>query len=281
MSICSNWKFDVYCGQYRAWPPQLLMQAARPPRQIKKIPDVQSHKHSGIYLSHDGTWECHIKNSVDKAWSRINIMRTLERRLDKKSLQTIYFSFIRPIIEYADVVWDNCPQYLNEQIYKIQIESARIVTGCTKLASLDDLAKEAGWESLQDRRLKHKLILYFKMAKGLSPNNLSLLVPQSVGSLTPYSLRGSQNHRIPQCRTELYKRSFLSAVIEEWNKLPIEIRNEDSLSCFKYYLNQDKPSPNKLYFIGERKLQVIHTQIRNNCSSANCLNVLLRTGFLN
>ena len=205
-----------------------------------KIPDVQSHKHLGIYLSHDGTWECHIKKS-----------------------------FIRPIIEYADVVWDNCPQYLKEQIDKIQIESARIVTGCTKLASLDDLAKEAGWEPLQDRRLKHKLILYFKMVKGVIPNSLSSLVPQSVGSITPYSLRGSQNHRIPQCRTKLYKKSFLPAVIEEWNELPIEIRNEDSLSCFKYYLNRDKPSPNKLYFTGERKLQVIHTQIRNNCSSLN------------
>ena len=233
-----------------------------------KIPDVQSHKHLGIYLSHDGTWECHIKNSVDKAWSRINIMRTLKRRLDMKSLQTIYFSFIRPKIEYADVVWDNCPQYLKEQIDKIQILSARIVTGCTKLTSLDDLVKEAGWESLQDRRLKHKLILYFKMVKGLSPNGLRSLVPQIVGSITPYSLLGSQNHRIPQCRTELYKKSFLPAVIEEWNELPIEIRN-DSLSCFKYYLNRDKPSPNKLYFIGERNLQVIHTQIRNKCSSIN------------
>ena len=115
-----------------------------------KIPDVQSHKHLGIYLPHDGTWECHIKNSVDKAWSRINVMRALKRRLNRKSLQTIYFSFIRPSVEYADVVWDNCPQRLKEQVDKIQIEYARIVTGCTKLASLDDLAKEAGWENLQD-----------------------------------------------------------------------------------------------------------------------------------
>ena len=61
-----------------------------------KIPDVQSHKHLGIYSSHDGTWECHIKNSVDKSWSRIDIMRTLKRRLDRKSLQTIYFPLYAP-----------------------------------------------------------------------------------------------------------------------------------------------------------------------------------------
>ena len=92
------------------------------------------------------------------------------------------------------------------------------------------------------------------MVKGLCPDSLSSLVPQSVCSITPYSLRGYPNHRIPLCRTELYKKYFLSAVFEEWNEPPIEIRNEDSLSCFKYYLNRDKPSPNILYFIGERKL---------------------------
>ena len=51
-----------------------------------------------------------------------------------------------PLIEYADVVWDNCPQYLKEKLDKIQSEAARIVTGCTKLVFLNDLAKEAGWE---------------------------------------------------------------------------------------------------------------------------------------
>ena len=38
-------------------------------------------------------------------------MRKLKFKLDRKSLQTIYFSFIRPLIEYADVVWNNCTQY--------------------------------------------------------------------------------------------------------------------------------------------------------------------------
>ena len=64
-----------------------------------------------------------------------------------------------------------------------------------------------------------------------------------------------------------FTKSLLPAVINDWNELPIEIRNEDSLFCFKSCLNRDKPSPNKLYFVWERKLQVIHTRIRNKCST--------------
>ena len=38
-------------------------------------------------------------------------MHTLKFILDGQSLEIIYTSFIRPVLEYADVVWDNCTQY--------------------------------------------------------------------------------------------------------------------------------------------------------------------------
>ena len=90
-------------------------------------------------------------------------MRKLKFTLDRKSLETIYFSFIRPLLEYADVVWDNCTQYEVDELEKIQIEAARIVTGATKLVSIDSLYTETGWETLASRRLNHKLLLFFKM----------------------------------------------------------------------------------------------------------------------
>ena len=64
-------------------------------------------------------------------------MRLLKFVLDRKSLQSIYFFFVRPVLEYADVVWDNCTQYEENELEKIQIEAARIVTGSTKLVSID------------------------------------------------------------------------------------------------------------------------------------------------
>ena len=54
-----------------------------------KIPVVQNHKHLGIFISDDCTWDCHIKSSTDKAWKRLNMMRTLKTRLDRKTLQII------------------------------------------------------------------------------------------------------------------------------------------------------------------------------------------------
>ena len=48
-----------------------------------------------------------------KAWHRINVLRKLKQH-NRKSLQTIYISFIRPLLEYADVVWDNCTHSVSQ-----------------------------------------------------------------------------------------------------------------------------------------------------------------------
>ena len=80
--------------------------------------------------------------------------------LDRKSLETIYTVFIRPILEYADVIWDNCTQQGKNELEKIQLEAARIATGATKV-SVQKLYDETRWKSLETRRKKHKLVLFY------------------------------------------------------------------------------------------------------------------------
>ena len=146
-------------------------------------------------------------------------MRKLKFVLDRKSLQTIYISFIRPVLEYADVVWNNCTQYEANELEKIQNEAARIVTGATKLASIHALFSDVGWESLSSRRENHKLILYYKMQNYLVPDYLSSLVPPTVGSTAVYNLRNDSDLRTISANSQLYYNSFLPSVTRSWNEL--------------------------------------------------------------
>ena len=103
------------------------------------------------------------------------------------------------------------------------------------------------------------------MFNGLSPNCLNVLIPQTFGESTSYNLRRPNNFRSITCRTTLYKNSFLPSVINDWNCLSDEMKNAGTLSACKYRLNIDKPSPNKLYFFGDRKTHIIHARLRNKC----------------
>ena len=143
------------------------------------ISETDAYKHLGLYFTNDYTWHNHINYIKEKAWHRLNIMRILKFKLDRKSLETIYLTFIRPLLEYGDVIFDNCTQYEKQELDKIQNEAARIATGTIKLVSLATLYKEICWETLELRRCNHKQTLFYKMMHNITPLYLSPLVPQS------------------------------------------------------------------------------------------------------
>ena len=235
------------------------------------IKEVDTHKHLGIFLSKDGTWHKHIDYIKNKAWARINIMRKLKFQLDRRSLEIIYTTFIRPILEYGNEIWDNCTQYEKEEIDKIQNEAARIATGTTKLVSIETLYSEIGWETLDSRRRKQKLSLFYKMYSNISPSYLSALVPPSISDISSYNLRNANNLQTVETRTRQYYNSFLPSVIREWNGLSEETRNASSVSVFKSHLDQNVIVPQipKYFYICDRRLQMLHTRLRTNCSALN------------
>ena len=75
-------------------------------------------------------------------------MRALKFKVSRISLEQIYISFIRPLMEYCDSVWDNSSTEAKKQLKAIHVEAARTVTGATKLCSINRLFGELGWESL-------------------------------------------------------------------------------------------------------------------------------------
>ena len=190
-------------------------------------------------------------------------------KLDRKSLQTIYFTFIRPILEYASVVWNNCTQYEATELEQIQYEAARIVTGSTKLVSINSLIYETGWETLLDRRKKPKPLMFYKMQNSLSPDYLSSLVPPTIGNTTNYPLRNFADLLTIHASSQLYYNSFLPSEIRDWNELPEDVRNLPSIATFKRKLNSDIVKIPPFYFDGVRLGQIYHARLRTSCSSLN------------
>ena len=209
------------------------------------IKEVSSHKHLGVHLSSDCTWHSHIELIKEKAE---NVMRGLKFILDRKSLEIIYTSFIRPVLEYGDTIWDNCTLYEKRELDKIQNEAARIATGATALVSIQALYDEVGWETLQIRRTNHKLSLFFKMQHDLAPTYLTNLVPPSVSETSRYALRNADDYTTIQCKTQHHYSSFLSSVIRDWNNLPQQAKQINSLVSFKAYSTRDKIKVPKYFY---------------------------------
>ena len=231
------------------------------------IQEVEHHKHLGVTLSANGTWHEHISNIKEKAWKRINVMRKFKFTLDRQSLEIMYKTFIRPVIEYADIVWDNISISDQEDLERIQLEAARIISGATRLVSFDNLYTETCLEPLKSRRQKHKLCLFYKMYNSLTPSYLSDMLPLAVADITSYSLRNAHQLGNIPCKSQLLAQSFLPSTFSLWNSLSGATRQATSLFSFRSALNSSVRATPTYYYFGTRSNCIQHARLRMHCSS--------------
>ena len=232
------------------------------------INEVNKHKHLGLILSKNGKWIDHTTEIIEKSSRKINILRSLKFKLQRKSLEKMYFSFIRPVMEYADIIWSNCPQYIKESLENINLQAGRIITGATKYCSNQSIYNETGWPTLEQRRNEHKLIQFYKIFNGLTPNYLSSLLPPQAIDQHRYPTRNVQNFTNIHSKTTFYHDSFLPSTIRLWNDLPLETRQCKSISEFKKKISTKSPVQ-PYYYSGTRLGQILHTRIRMKCSALN------------
>ena len=71
----------------------------------------------------------------------------------------IYKGFLRPIIDYGDIIYESSREKLESVQYKAELA----ITGAIQGTSCDKIYQELGLESLKSRRWYKRLIFMFKI----------------------------------------------------------------------------------------------------------------------
>ena len=227
---------------------------------------VDNHSHLGILLSHDLKWTAHINELVTKTSKRLNLMRGLMYKIDRRSLETIYMSFIRPCLEYGDALFTNANDNDLAKLDSVQTEAMRISVGATARCNIDLLCKECQWPRLTDRRTHHCLVMMYKIVNGHAPLYLQELLPRTVGDNTNYQLRNTQEIRAPFARLEIFRKSFLLSMIAAWNQLDATTKNSPTIPSFKRATKPEQEPKKEILYYGHRWASIHHSRIRIGCS---------------
>ena len=109
-------------------------------------------KHSGMYLDEKLSYNTHIKEKLSNIYKGIGLLRNLSNKLPREGLVTIYKVFIRPHLDYGDIVYDKPDKetFINK-IEKAQYDAALAITGAIRSTSQEKLYAELGIESLKFR----------------------------------------------------------------------------------------------------------------------------------
>ena len=193
-------------------------------------------KHLGVYLDSRLNFSKHIKEKVAIAMKGVNLLRMLSKYVDRNVLSLSYKMYVRPHLDYGDVIYHNQRSDLMDVVERVQYKAALIVSGCWQGTSRTKLYEELGWESLSDRRWLRRLTLFFKIKNNIAPNYLSAFIPQR--NEIRMALR-NRRENIPFTRTERYENSFFPYTIKAWNNLDDEAKSKPSVESFKKYVNSN------------------------------------------
>ena len=196
---------------------------------------VDSATYLGVNLSSDLTWAAHINKTCHKANKHLAFIRRNLPINSSHVKETAYKGLVRPILEYCSSVWD--PHHINkykDRLEMVQRRAARFTLGRHhNRSSVTNMLHHLKWESLEYRRQKARLSMFYKIQHGLVAVPLPAIVTRAPKPRPGYP----HQYLIPFCNTESYKNSFFPLAIVQWNALTPSIACQGSLSLFQAALS--------------------------------------------
>ena len=157
-----------------------------------------TQKHLGILLDTKLDFQGPLKSTFNMVNKTIGLLRKLYNTLPRLPLFTIYKSFIRPHLDYGDVIYDQTYNIsFHQKLESIQYNSALAITSAIRGTSTEKIYNELGLETFEKRRWYRKLCCFYKVYKSHSPKYLFNIIPVTVSR---YNTRNTNN--IPQFKVK-------------------------------------------------------------------------------
>ena len=142
-----------------------------------------TQKHLGMFLDTKLDFQEHLKSIFSKVNKTIGLLRKLHHILPRSPLLTIYKSFIRPHLDYGDIIYDQAYNAsFHQKLDSIQYNAALAITGAIRGTSKEKLYDELGLETLEKRRWYRKLCCFFKIFRYKCLKYLFNIIPTSVST---------------------------------------------------------------------------------------------------
>ena len=173
-------------------------------------------------------------------------------------LLTIYKSFIRPPLNYGDIIYDQAYNVsFHQKLDSIQYNAALAITGAIRGTFKEKLYDQLGLETLEKKRRCRKLCCFFKIFRYKCPKYLFKIIPTFVSRC---NTRNSNNIPLFKVKHNSFQNSFFPSAAVEWNKLDLNIRNSKRLK--KTLLNFIRPSGSTVFNCRNPKGVKLLTRLR-------------------
>ena len=212
-----------------------------------RISECDVEKDLGVTFDGQLKFDAHINRIVGKANQVLGMVKRAFSLPDKHTFLKLYKTFIRPHLEYANVIW--CPHLKRQSIVieRVQRRATGLLEEC-KGMTYGERLNYLGLHSLKGRRKRGDLIQMFKIFHGYDDVDIGTLFTLSPVNFT----RNSEGKLFVQhARTNIRKFSFAARVINPWNALPTNVKYAKTINEFKNQIDKLPHLQNDFYCYDE------------------------------
>jgi hypothetical protein len=183
----------------------------------------------GIIIDQSMKFSEHCNRIVNSANSVLGMIRRTMSSKSKKIIVRLYKSLVRPKLEYCVQAWRPFLRKDIDKLEKVQRRATKMIDGC-RFMSYEDRLKVTGLTTLEDRRNRGDIIEVFKMIKGFTKVDYREFFQLADNQKT----RGHKFKLVKnRSRLEIRRNFFSQRIVNDWNILPKEVVEAESINSFK------------------------------------------------
>ena len=168
-------------------------------------------------------------SAIKKAHQILGLIKKTFAAKNQENISLLYKTFVRPVLEYANVIWG--PIYKGDQklVETVQRRAAiKLISNISRLRYLN-------LPSLHHRRRRGDMITVFKILTGrLNVDKSKFFEMQLNTNTRGHSLKIFKQH----ARIFVKRQSFASRTINDWNMLPSHVVEATNANMFKNELDR-------------------------------------------
>ena len=185
-------------------------------------------------------FDCHMKMNAQVrticrgAWLNLYNISKVRSYLNDDQTRCVVHAYVISKLDANNSLLAGSPSLLVSQIERVQNAAAKLVTKSKKFDHVSPILRNLHWLPIQDRIVFKNLLLIYKALNNKGPTYLKDLFTFHRPSLALRSKSDPLALNVPMTKLKTYgDRAFSAYAAKQWNKLPLAIRQAETISSFK------------------------------------------------